>query len=542
MSESIQPRSQKRPSQRSPIRQYIKADENTPQRSQKNTSQRSPLRQYLRAPLSDITRSERSRLFNDEIETGSSKFNSIRNRLFSDELEPDFTPPPCKRAKICLGTENTANFFEKKYSQAGRANAKPGHEFENKIWRIQHNKLGPFHILWRRELWGTTHGGSLLSGKTWKASTRFMMKDFISTENDVYRFYGENRYVAPFACTFTHSVKDGSLLAVADEEGTISLIDSRWDNRIEMEQSRTRFNAHNNAIFDIQWSLDDRTLATASGDQSARLWDVETKECTAIFQGHTCSIKSIAAHPESPFIWATASRDGNIRIWDSRKNPLKTVDGELHLNSTLTISSPHSPMTSSKKNRLSDPNPIRSTPTNSVTGVQFLKHANHLATSGAVDGIIKCWDISGTSRNKLLETSISCSTAKRPHGISTLALDNSGQRLFANSTDNYIYVYDATKLGAPLARFTHPTYRCSSFYVRIAISPDDRYLVSGSSDKALYIWEIDAPEQPPIILYGHEQEVTSIAWGSKGFDTIASCSDDATLRIWHRRGYEKEDE
>nr|CAG8545065.1 2012_t:CDS:2 [Entrophospora candida]CAG8625375.1 592_t:CDS:2 [Entrophospora candida] len=86
-------------------------------------------------------------------------------------------------------------------------------------------------------------------------------------------------------------------------------------------------------------------------------------------------------------------------------------------------------------------------------------------------------------------------------------------------------------LGEPLTRFTAPEFRCSSFYVKMAISPNDQYLACGSTDKNIYIWEVDYPDVSPIVLKGHDNEVTSLSW-SKDFDIIASCSDDASLRIW----------
>lgn len=81
-------------------------------------------------------------------------------------------------------------------------------------------------------------------------------------------------------------------------------------------------------------------------------------------------------------------------------------------------------------------------------------------------------------------------------------------------------MYDAVNLGAPLTRFTAPDFRCSSFYVRMAISPDDQYIACGSTDKNIYIWEVDYPDVIPIVLKGHENEVTSLSW-SKNFDTVS---------------------
>ena len=57
---------------------------------------------------------------------------------------------------------------------------------------------------------------------------------------------------------------------------------------------------------------------TASGDQTARLWDVEKAETLGIFRGHTCSLKSINIRCDSPFVFATGARDGKIMIWDTR--------------------------------------------------------------------------------------------------------------------------------------------------------------------------------------------------------------------------------
>ncbi|CAG8575588.1 21554_t:CDS:2 [Gigaspora rosea] len=65
----------------------------------------------------------------------------------------------------------------------------------------------------------------------------------------------------------------------------------------------------------------------------------------------------------------------------------------------------------------------------------------------------------------------------------------------------------------------------------MAISPDDRYIVSGSSDKCIYMWETDFPDENPIVLKAHENEVTSLSW-SRDLELFASCSDDTSLRLW----------
>ncbi|CAG8590806.1 11889_t:CDS:10, partial [Diversispora eburnea] len=336
------------------------------------------------------------------------------------------------------------------------------------------------------ELWGNPVGGSVLGSREWNASTRFFIKHFTSSKKDEFKFLGDRGLITPFVCSFSHFVRDGKYLAVADEEGVVGFIDARHDNTIEMERYRPQFRTHDNAVFDIMWSENDKSIITASGDQTARLWDIESHKCKAVFFGHTCSIKTVSYNSCNPNMLVTASRDGNIFIWDVRTTGLRMPEG------------------------------------GSVTGAQFLKHQDNLISStGAIDGIIKYWDLRnhGTIKSSTpVQTSINGSNAKRPHGISNLLLNNKGNRLFTSSTDNVVYMYDPINLGAPLARFTSPTFLCCSFYIRMAISPDDKYIMCGSGDNNIYIWEIDFPDESPVILKAHEDEVTSLSW-SRNLET-----------------------
>jgi WD40 repeat protein len=60
--------------------------------------------------------------------------------------------------------------------------------------------------------------------------------------------------------------------------------------------------------------------ATASGDQTVGLTDVQTQKAVARLVGHLSSVKQVAFDPTNTNILATASRDGSIRIWDIRES------------------------------------------------------------------------------------------------------------------------------------------------------------------------------------------------------------------------------
>ena len=72
----------------------------------------------------------------------------------------------------------------------------------------------------------------------------------------------------------------------------------------------------------------------------------------------------------------------------------------------------------------------------------------------------------------------------------------------------------------------------NSFYVKSSFSPDDRYIVSGSSDYDVYIWDVKHPLLAPLRLKGHVGEVSDVEWCPTDLAKLASSSDDTTVRIW----------
>ncbi|TFK65886.1 WD40 repeat-like protein [Pluteus cervinus] len=65
----------------------------------------------------------------------------------------------------------------------------------------------------------------------------------------------------------------------------------------------------------------------------------------------------------------------------------------------------------------------------------------------------------------------------------------------------------------------------------VAFSPDGKYVVSGSEDKTVRIWEVETGQQKGPSLEGHDNYVTSVAFSPDG-KYVVSGSDDNTMRIW----------
>ncbi|KAH0984696.1 hypothetical protein GBA52_011873 [Prunus armeniaca] len=65
------------------------------------------------------------------------------------------------------------------------------------------------------------------------------------------------------------------------------------------------------------------------------------------------------------------------------------------------------------------------------------------------------------------------------------------------------------------------------------LSPDAAHRLSGSSDGNAYIWQVNKPQEDPIILKSHDGEVTAVDWSHFEVGKMATSSDDFTVRIWN---------
>lgn len=141
---------------------------------------------------------------------------------------------------------------------------------------------------------------------------------------------------------------------------------------------------------------------------------------------------------------------------------------------------------------------------------------------------------------------------RRARGIISLALGTgpSAGRVFALSSDSRVHTYNASgAAGVPLGVqqadqvYTHRHMVANSFYVRVSVSPCGRWMATGGQGGSAFLFDVGAGSTDKLVtegveLRGQEGEVGAVDWGH---DTLATCADDGTVRIWrpdseaHRR-------
>ncbi|KAF9459713.1 WD40-repeat-containing domain protein [Collybia nuda] len=111
--------------------------------------------------------------------------------------------------------------------------------------------------------------------------------------------------------------------------------------------------------------------------------------------------------------------------------------------------------------------------------------------------------------------------------VNSVAFSRNGKYLVSGSTDKTIRLWDTETGGLVIGPFKGHKAPVSS----VTFSYDSRRIASGSYDFSVRIWEVDTGELAMTPLEGHTGPITSISFSRDGRQVVSG-SEDKTLRIW----------
>jgi WD40 repeat protein len=353
-------------------------------------------------------------------------------------------------------------------------------------------------------------------------------------------------------------------------------------------KSYLSFKPHENAVMDLDFSDDDRLLATGSGDQTCRVIDMITQKTINILPGHSSSIKRVHFQPESRnSILASCSRDGNVNTWDLRTRSVDRPAQQLYRASSVgvddeptgfnmravslrdTIRAAHSDRDRSRKAAVPKSKSSHRREEASVTSLVFLGAGREhlLATSSEADATIKLWDMRTTYDTRRARP-LPISTTRQPQshethrrfGLTSMALSSDGARLYTLCRDHTIYAYSSSHLvlgnaseltttslrprragGAereglgPMYGFRHRQLQASTFYVKLSVrkQKDDQteLLAAGSGSDSAIIFPTNERYLgcKPFPRSTSDQVRPSLQRVDTGCDTALSLKDDIPI-------------
>lgn len=238
---------------------------------------------------------------------------------------------------------------------------------------------------------------------------------------------------------------------------------------------------------------DDSLLASASGDKTARLWDLGTNSPDAkmVFGGHDGFVRALAFHPSGRLL-ATGCSDTRVRVFD-------VATGQLHAG--LDLEGHRS----------------------QVNAVAFHPDGNLLA-SASHDETVRLWRLTAAGN--------AGNTGNAGNASNASNAGNAGSPGSTAPRDNALpaETLDSAEISANALILRHRE-RVNT----VAFSLDGTMLATGSGDKLVTLWDTATGERLAE-LAGHREFVRVVAFHPKDPDLLASASADRTIRLWSLSG------
>jgi WD40 repeat protein len=333
--------------------------------------------------------------------------------------------------------------------------------------------------------------------KLWNGDGKLLttLIDNSLTEKDCESFKQVSHCDEVLAVSFS---PNGEMIATASKDQTVKLwnrdgklLTTLIDNSLTEKDCETfKQVSHCDEVWDVSFSPNGEMIATASRDKTVKLWQRDDGKLIRTLRGHTDGVLSVSFNPKDQML-ASAGYDKNILFWNTNDGSLiKTLSGN----------------------------------TDGVRHLSFSPNNNMLASVSLVGEIVKLWNISSNPIPSLTGHS---------DWVFDVSFSHDGQTIATASRDNTVKLWQRDgKLLQTLTEHKKAVWD-------VTFSPDDKILAAASQDKTVKLWEKQDGTWKLVQTLdkrvgGHESGVLAVTFSPKD-QIMATASDDSNVKLWKKQ-------
>ena len=260
---------------------------------------------------------------------------------------------------------------------------------------------------------------------------------------------------------------------------------------VDKIEEYNRLEGDRGSVDSVSFSRDGQTIATASANNSIKLWNIEG-QLLKTFKGHTDTVYSVSFSPDGQTI-ATAGWDYTVRLWSRDGTLLKTIKLWNPNNTLLATLTGH---------------------LDRVKNLSFSPDGQTIA-SASEDGTVRIWQI---------DRNLPIIFQGHKDEVHSVSFSPSDRTFVSVGSDKMVILWNLNNTKIEQKWFSQHQRKV----VDVGFSPDGQTIATASDDGTAKLWEPDGTLLSTS--EGHQDEVNSVSFSPDG-QTIATASDDKTVKL-----------